>query len=181
MQHLNNNQHTALVGDGDDEKNRCDKENDTKSTGVENYGKTTGVQYDNKTTGVESDNESTGVNSESVSTGATDKADEMALIEEAISEAGRDIAEWTELLAGTETETEDTRDKKMIHPDLHVLPVEQTYNLRRRRNTRTDYTNRYGFQATITHCALTQLLMKCRLKKVKQKSEKAVTAELEQL
>ena len=45
----------------------------------------------------------------------------------------------------------------------------------------SDYTHRYGFQATIIHCALTQLSMKGGLKKSKQKDEKAATAELEQL
>ena len=45
------------------------------------------------------------------STGATDKAEELALIEEAIIEAERDIAEATDLLAGTETETEEAQIK----------------------------------------------------------------------
>ena len=44
----------------------------------------------------------------------------MALVEEAIVEAERGIAEGTELLAGTETETEDTRETIVIHPDLQV-------------------------------------------------------------
>ena len=69
----------------------------------------------------------------------------MEIIEEAIAEAEQDIAEGPELLAGTETETEDTRDKKVIHPYLQVPAVEHTYNLRRRSNPRPDYTNRYGF------------------------------------
>ena len=42
----------------------------------------------------------------------------MELIEEAIEEAERDIAEGTYLLAGNETETEDTRDESAIHPYL---------------------------------------------------------------
>ena len=123
---------------------------------MENDSKTTGMRHDNKSTGVDSDNESIGVKSESISRGSTDKADEMALIEEAIAEAERDIAEGTDLLAGTETETEDARNENVIHPCLQVPTVEHTYNLRRRRNPRPDYTNRYGFQATIIHCALTQ-------------------------
>ena len=105
----------------------------------------------------------------------------MVLIEEDIAEAERDIAEGNDLLAGTETETEDIRNKNVIHPDLQVMTVEQNYNLRRRRNPRSEYTNRYDFQATIIHCALTQLSMKRGLKKFKQKVEKVVTAELEQL
>ena len=40
---------------------------------------------------------------ESGSTGATDKAEKMALIEEAIAESERDIAEGTDLLSRTET------------------------------------------------------------------------------
>ena len=93
MLQLNNTQYAALADEKDDE------ENDTESTGVENGGKITGVRHDDKTTGVDSDNEST----ESGSTGATDKADEIALVEEAIAETERDIAEGTDLLAGTET------------------------------------------------------------------------------
>ena len=69
----------------------------------------------------------------------------------------------------------------MIHPDFQVTKVEHTYNLRRSRNLRPEYTNRYVFQATIIHCALTQLSMKRGLKKFKQKDKKAVTVELEQL
>ena len=69
----------------------------------------------------------------------------------------------------------------MIHPSLQVTTVVHTYNLRRRKHPRPDYTNRYGFQATIIHCALTQLSMKRGLKKFKKKVETAVTAELEQL
>ena len=156
---LNNNNYAALVGDEED------KENVTESTGVENDRKTTGVRHDDKTTGVDSDNEST----ESGSTGATDKEDGMALIEEAIAEAERDIAEGTDILAGTETETEDARNENMIHTDFQVPTVEHTYNFWRGRNPRPDYTNRYGFKATGIHCALTQ------------KGEKLVTVELEQL
>ena len=91
----------------------------------------------------------------------------MALIEEAISEAERGIAEGIELLSGNETETEETRDENVIHTDLQVSTVEHTYNFWLRRNPRPDYTNRYGFQATIIHCALTQLSMKRGLKKFK--------------
>ena len=69
-------------------------------------------------------NQSTG----SVSTGETDKADEMELIGEAIVEAERDIVEGTDLLAGTETETEDARNENVIHPDVQVPTVEYTYN-----------------------------------------------------
>ena len=69
----------------------------------------------------------------------------------------------------------------MIHPDLQVPTVEHTYNFRQRKNPRPDYTNRYGFQATIIQCALTQLSMKHGLKKFKKKGETTVTAELEQL
>ena len=105
----------------------------------------------------------------------------MVLIEESIAEAQRDIAEGNDLLAGTETETEDTRNKNVIYPDLQVTTVGHNYNLRRRRNPRSEYTNIYEFQATIIHCALTQLSMKRGLKKFKQKVEKVVTAELEQL
>ena len=104
------------------------KKNDTKSTGVDKDGKITGVWHNKKIIGVDSNNESTGIKSESGSTGATDKADEMAIIEEAIAESERDIAEGTELLAGTETETEDTWDENVIHPDFQVPTVEHTYN-----------------------------------------------------
>ena len=41
------------------------------------------------------------------STGKTDEAGELALIEEAIAETERDIAEATDLLAGTENENEE--------------------------------------------------------------------------
>ena len=50
----------------------------------------------------------------------------MALIEEAISEAEQDIAEVTELLSGTETETDDTRDKNVIHLETQVPTEEHT-------------------------------------------------------
>ena len=55
---------------------------------------------------MDSDNEST----ELGSLGVTDKADELALIEEAISESEQDIVEGTDLLAGTENETEEARN-----------------------------------------------------------------------
>ena len=59
--------------------------------------------------------------------------------------------------------------------------MEHTYNLRRRRNVRPDYTNRYGVEATIIHCAVTQMSMKRGLKKFKKNGKKAVTEELEQI
>ena len=139
---------------------------------MENNREITGVRHDEEITGVDIDSESMGVKSESGSTGTTNEADEMALIEEAIAEAERGITEGTELLAGTETETEDTRGKNVIHPDFQVTKVEHTYNLRRSRNLRPEYTNRYVFQATIIHCALTQLSMKRGLNKFKQKDKK---------
>ena len=116
MPQLNNNQYAALEGEEDDE------DNDTESTGVENDGKIKGVQHGEKTTGVDSDNEIT----ESGSTGATDKADELTIIEEAIEEAEWDIAEGTDLLAGTETKIEEARNENVIHPYLQVLTVEHT-------------------------------------------------------
>ena len=64
--------------------------------------------------------------------GATDEADELALVEEAIAESERDIAEGTDLLAGTETKTEEARNENVIHPDLQVPAVEHTYNLGQR-------------------------------------------------
>ena len=136
---------------------------------MDDNGKITGVLHDDKITGVDSDNDRTGIKSESGSMGATYKADEMALIEEAISEAERDIVEGTYLLAGTETKTEDTWDENVIHPYLQVPTVEHTYNLRRRRYPRPDYTNRCGFQATIIHSAPTQLSMKRGLNKFKKR------------
>ena len=142
---------------------------------MENDDEIIGVRHDKKITGLDSNNESMGVKSESEIMGATEKVDEMARIEEAIAEAERDIAEGTELLAGTETETEDTWYENVMHPDLQVPTVEHTYNFRRISNPRPDYTNRYGFQATIIHCALTQLSMKRRLKKfVSSETGKAV-------
>ena len=56
---------------------------------------------------MDSDNYST----ESGSTGAVDKSDELALIEEDISEAEQDIVEGNDLIAGTETETEEAPKK----------------------------------------------------------------------
>ena len=53
----------------------------------------------------------------------------MALIEESTAEAEQDIAEGTEILAWTETKTEDTRDKTVLCPDFQVPTVEHTYNL----------------------------------------------------
>ena len=102
MPKLNNNQYAALAGDEDDNKSWDDQEKKREIIGV---------QHDDKITGVDSDNRITGVNSEPGSTGATNKMDEMALIEEAIAETERDIAEGTNIIAGTETETEDTRKK----------------------------------------------------------------------
>ena len=158
---INNNQYVALTDEEDNEGNN------NKSTGVDNDGEITGVRQDEKITGVDSDNES----AELGSTGSTDEADGLALIEEAISEAKRDIAEATDLLAGTETKTEEARNENVIHPALQVPTVEHTYNLRQRKHPRPDYTNRYGFQATIIHCALTQLSMKRGLDKFKKKAK----------
>ena len=75
----------------------------------------------------------------------------MELIEEAIPEEERDIAEGKELIEGTETETEDTWDENVIYPYLQVPTEEHTYNLWRRGNRRPNYTHRYGFQATLIH------------------------------
>ena len=83
----------------------------------------------------------------------------MKLIEEAVAEAERYIVEGADLLAGTETETDYTRDENVVHPYLQVPTVEHTYNLCRRRNPQLDNTNGYGFQATIIYCALTKLPM----------------------
>ena len=105
----------------------------------------------------------------------------MELIDEAIAEAYRDIAEETDILAGTETETEDAQNENVIHTDFQVPTLELTYNLRCRRNPRPEYTNIYGLQSTIIHCALTKISMKHGIKKFKQEGEKVVTAELEQL
>ena len=104
-------------------------------------------QRGNEITGVHRDNKS----AESGSMGATEEADELALIEEAITESERDIAEATDLLAGTETKTEEARNENVINPALQVPKVEHTYNLRQRKHPRPDYTNRYVFQATIGH------------------------------
>ena len=134
---------------------------------MDNNGEITGVQHDNKITGVDSDNESV----ESKSTEETDKADEMELIEEAIAEAERDMMEATDLLAVTETETEEAQNENVIHPALQVPAVENTYNLLQRKQPRPDCTNRYRFQATIIHCALTQLSMKRGIKKFKKKEK----------
>ena len=156
-----NNQYATLAGE---EEN---KSNDNKSTGVENDGKITGVRHDDKITGVDSDNKS----AELGSTGSTYEADELSLVEEAIAEAERDIAEATDLLVGTETETEEARNENVIHPVLQVSTVEHTYKLRQRKHPRLDYTNRYGFQDTLIYCALKQLSMKCGLKKYKKKAK----------
>ena len=105
----------------------------------------------------------------------------MALIEEAISEVEQDIVEGTELLAGIETETDDTRDENLIHPETQVQTEEHTYSLHRGGDRRMDYMHQRGFQVKVIKYALTQLSMKCGLNKFKKKGEKAVTAELEQL
>ena len=81
---------------------------------MDNDREITGVRHDNEITGVDSNNDS----AESGSKGATDEVDKLALIEEAIAEADQDIAEGTDLLAGTETETEEARNENVIHPDL---------------------------------------------------------------
>ena len=158
---INNNQYAALANE---EENEC---NNNESTGMENDSEITGVQHDDKISGVDSDSES----AESESTGSTEKSDELELIEEAIAEAERDIVEATDILAGTETEKEEARNKNVIHPALQVPTVEHAYNLRRRKHPWPDYTNRYGFQDTIIHCALTKLSMKCGLKKFKKKAK----------
>ena len=105
---------------------------------------------------------------ESGRTGETDEAYEMSLIEEDIPEAEWGIAEGTDLIAGTETETEEVQNKNVVHTDLQVPTVKHTYNLCRRRNPWQDYTSRYGFQATIIHCALTELSMKRELKNLRK-------------
>ena len=66
---------------------------------MENDIKIRGVRHDDKITVLDSDNKSLGVKSELGSTGATDKADEMAISEETIAEAERDIEEGTDILA----------------------------------------------------------------------------------
>ena len=79
MPQLNINQYDALADKEDNEVN------DNESTGVNNDGETTGMRNNNKIKGVDRDNES----AELGSTGATDKADELAFFEEAITEAER--------------------------------------------------------------------------------------------
>ena len=74
---------------------------------MDNDGEITGVRHNDQITGVDSDNDSTKLGS----TGATEKADEMSLIEEATAESEQDIAEGTDILAGTETENEYTGGK----------------------------------------------------------------------
>ena len=74
------------------------------------------MEKNNKRTGLDSNDERTGVKPESGIMGANDEVDEMALIEEAIAEAERDITEGKELLSVTETENIDTRDENVIHP-----------------------------------------------------------------
>ena len=150
MPQLNNNKYVALAGEEDNEGNN------NKSTRVDNGGEITGVQHDNEITGVDSNNES----AESGSTGATYEADGLAPIEEAIAEAEQDLEEGTDLLVGTETKTEEARNENVIHPALQVPTVEHTYNLRQRKHLCPECTNRYIFQATIIHCAHTQLSMK---------------------
>ena len=125
---INNNQYAALAGEKDNEGNG------NESTGVDSKGEITGVQHNDKTAEVDSENES----AEQRSTGSTDEADKLALIEEAITEAERDIAEATNLLAGTETETEEEQNENVIHPALQAPTVEHTYNLRRRKHPRPD-------------------------------------------
>ena len=115
------------------------------------------MRQNDKSTGVDSNNESTGIKSELDSTGATDEANKMELIEGAIEEAERCIAEGSEILAGTEAKTEDTKDENVIHPGLHIPTEDHTYNFCKRGNQRPDYTHRYGFQAAIIHYTLTQL------------------------
>ena len=57
---------------------------------MDNDGAITGVGHNDKITVVDSDNES----AESGSTGATDKADKLALTEEAISEADQSLPRY---------------------------------------------------------------------------------------
>ena len=68
-----------------------------------------------------------------------------------------------------------------VPANLDVPTMEHTDNLRRRSNPRPDYTNIYGSQATIIHCALTQLSMKRGINKLNKKGGELVTAEIEQL
>ena len=152
----------ALSGREDNEGNG------TKSTGVENDGEITGFRHDDKITGVDSDNESTELESK----GATENVDELALIEESIAGEERDIAEGTNLLEGTETETEEAQKENVMHPYLQVPTVEHTYNLWKIRHLHPDCTNRYGFQSTIIHCALTKLSVKRGINKFKKRGKK---------
>ena len=94
----------------------------------------------------------------------------MALIEEAIAEAEQDIVEGAEILSGNSDKDggEDARDKNVIHPETQVPTTENEYNLQQQGNLHPDYSHHYGFQSTIIHCALTELSMKCGLKKFKQ-------------
>ena len=55
---------------------------------------------------------------------ANDEANYMALIEEDIAEAERDIVEGTELLSGENIKTDDKQDKHMMHPEDQLLTVE---------------------------------------------------------
>ena len=65
---------------------------------------------------------------------ANDEANDMALIEEDIAEAERDIVEGTELLSGENIKTDDKQDKHMMHPEDQLLTVENVYNLQQRGN-----------------------------------------------
>ena len=120
MLQLNNNQYVALADKEDNEGK------DNESTGVQNDGEITGVRHNDKIIGVNSDNETP----ELVSMEANYKADELALIQEAITESEQDITEGTDILAGTETETEEAQNENVIHLTLQVPTVEHTYNLR---------------------------------------------------
>ena len=91
---------------------------------MENGNKIKGVDRDGEITGVKSELESTAV------TESNDEAGKMALIEEVISEAERDIAEGTELISGNETKTDDTRDKHVIHQEAQVPTSDNVYNIR---------------------------------------------------
>ena len=116
------------------ENNEDDEDNDKRTVGED---KITGVYSDN--------NKGTGVKSEStVVAGENDESDDMALIEETIAEAEREIAEGTELFArnadkGTPEEAngydrEDTWDKRVIRPDTQLPMTENVYNLIRHGN-----------------------------------------------
>ena len=78
---------------------------------------------DYKITGVKS--EITGIKEKN------DESDNMALIEEAIAEAKRDIAEGTKLLAkiADEDRGEDAWDKNVIHPETQVATTDNVYNM----------------------------------------------------